>query len=96
MAVLHIEPLLYYRKNSLCGSELHKRSDWRITALDIHWLFSDTTLRVYCKAVHTLLFGAQLRTTAKLTYLMSAYYIPNNDFTANDASFHKNKVTGVE
>ena len=31
-------------------------------------------------------------TTPKLTYLMPAYYTPNNSFTANDASFYKTKV----
>ena len=28
--------------------------------------------------------------TAKLTYLMTAYYAPNDGFTANDASFYNN------
>ena len=32
MDVLHIERLLYYRKYSLCGLELHERSDWRVTS----------------------------------------------------------------
>ena len=31
---------------------------------------------VYCKFVHTLLFGMQLRLTTILTYLTTAYYTP--------------------
>ena len=47
---------------------------------------------VYCKSVYTSLFGTQLRLTTNLIYLMTAYYIPNDSFTANDISFYKNKV----
>ena len=46
---------------------------------------------VYCKPVYTSLFGAQLRLTTELTYLMTAYYTPNDSFTANDTLFYKNK-----
>ena len=46
---------------------------------------------VYCKPVHTSLFGVQLNMTTKLMYLLTAYYTPNNSFTANDASFNKNQ-----
>ena len=46
---------------------------------------------IYCKPTYTSLFGTQLGLT-KLTYLMTAYYTPSNSFTANNASFHKNKV----
>ena len=34
----------------------------------------------------------QLRLTAKLMYLMTAYYTPNDSFTASDAMFYTNKV----
>ena len=47
---------------------------------------------VYCKPVYTSLFGMQLYLTTKLTYLMSAYYIPKDGLNANDASFYKNKL----
>ena len=49
---------------------------------------------VYYKSTYTLLFGMQLLLTTKLTYLMTTdmYYTPNGGFTANDASFYKNKV----
>ena len=49
---------------------------------------------IYCKSVYTSLFGTQLHLTTKLTYLMNAYmyYTPNGCFTANNASFNKNKV----
>ena len=47
MDVVHIERLFYYRRHSLCGLELHERSNWRATAPDIHQSFSDTTLDAY-------------------------------------------------
>ena len=51
------------------------------------------TVCVHCKPVlYTLLFGRQLRLKTKLTYFMTAYYTPNNNFTANNASFYHNKV----
>ena len=46
----------------------------------------------YCKPVHTSLFGAKLCMTTKFTYLRTAYYTPNNGFTATNASLNKNKV----
>ena len=56
-------------------------------------VFSDTTLCfVYCKPVYTSLSGAQLCKTTILMYLMTAYYTPNDGFTADNASFYKNKV----
>ena len=36
---------------------------------------------VYCKPVHTSLYGAQVHITTKLTYLMNAHYMPNDSFT---------------
>ena len=48
------------------------------------WLFSNTTLCVHCKPIHTLLFGMQIHIVIN--------YIPNNGFTANSPSFYKNKV----
>ena len=50
------------------------------------------TVCLYCKPVHTLLFGVQLCVATNLTYLMTAYYTPNNTFNGNDASFYKNKA----
>ena len=47
---------------------------------------------VYCKPVYTLLFGTQLRLTTKLAHHMTAYYTPNDSFTANNGSFYNNKV----
>ena len=47
---------------------------------------------MYYKFVHTLLFGMQLSMATKFTYLMTAYYSPNNGFTANNASRCKSKV----
>ena len=51
-------------------------------------ILSDENFRVY----GTLLFDTQVRPTPKLTYLMTAYYTPDDGFTANNASFYKNKV----
>ena len=95
MDVQHIERLLYYWRHSLCGLELHERSDWRATATDMHWLFFDTTL-LYTASPYTASqyilhhYLVCNYMTAKLTYLMTAYYTPNNGFTANNASFYKN------
>ena len=47
---------------------------------------------VYCKPVHTALFGIQLCMTKKLAYLMTAYCTPKDGYTAIDASFYKWKV----
>ena len=41
---------------------------------------------VYCKCLHTSLFGVQVHMTAKLTYLTTGYYTPSDGHTANDAS----------
>ena len=62
---------------------------------DIHRSSSLMQLcRVYTASLymHTLLFGVQLPVpiTTKLTYLMTAYYTPNDGFTANNTSFYKN------
>ena len=42
--------------------------------------------------MHILLFGAQLRMTTKLTYVLTRYYTLNDSFTANDASFIRTKL----
>ena len=76
---------LYYWRHSLCGLELHERSNWEAMASDMHWSFSDITVSLYIYS----LFGAQLQMITKITYLMTAYYAPNNGPTANDASFCK-------
>ena len=47
---------------------------------------------MYSKPIYTLLFGMQLCLTTKLMYLMTAYYTPNDSFTANDASFLKTRL----
>ena len=84
MDVLHIEQPLCYQRHCLCSLELHERSDWRATAPDTHQPFSDTTLCAYTASpVHSLLFSEQLRTKTKPTYLMTAYYTPNDGFPAN-------------
>ena len=51
-----------------------------------HGSFSNTILCVYYKLVRTSLFGAEVCVTAKLMYLMTAYYTPNDGLTANDAA----------
>ena len=43
------------------------------------WYNTVCTCR-YCKPVHTLPFGAQLRFATNLTYLMTAYYTSNDGF----------------
>ena len=45
---------------------------------------------IYCKLYDAIRYATML--TTKLTYLMNAYYTPNDGFTANDASFYENKV----
>ena len=49
MDVQHIEQLLYYQRPSFCGLVLHKRSNWRATAPDMHpsRLLPNTTLCAY-------------------------------------------------
>ena len=63
------------------GLKLHYRSNWRATGLRHTLVFSDTTL----SCVHAIL---QAHTYITITYLMTAYYTPNDGFTANDASFY--------
>ena len=72
--------------------ELHERSDWRALAPDTigHSLIQHCVCIL--QAIHTSLFCMQLHTTTKLTYLMTAYYMPNDGFTANNALFYDNKV----
>ena len=47
--VQHIKWLLYCQRHSLCGLDLHKRSDWRATCMapKTYRSFSDTTLCAY-------------------------------------------------
>ena len=81
--VLHIKQLLYYQKHSLCGLELHEKSDWRAIASDTH----------RCPNIHVYIaIGVQLSMTTELTYLVTTHYTPNDGFTVNVASFYKNKV----
>ena len=54
MDIQHIKRLLYYQRDSLCGLELHERSDWRATAPDTHQSFSDTTLHGHILQAHCL------------------------------------------
>ena len=51
----HIEQLFYYWRHSLCGFDLHERSDWRAMAQNTQQSFSDKTLCAY---------------TASLTYIV--------------------------
>ena len=79
----------------LCALELLERSYLRATAPDMHWSFPDATFCVYTASPHipsTSLFGAQLCMATKFTYLLTAYYISNDGFTAIDVSFYKSKV----
>ena len=79
--------------------ELHERSDWRATTPDKHRLFSipkllSISVHVYCKPIHTQLFGVQLHVymTTKLKYMqLTLYYTQNNHFTPNDTLFYRNK-----
>ena len=47
---------------------------------------------VYCKPVHTSLFGAQVHMTTKLMYHMSTYYTSKDGFAADAASLCKYKA----
>ena len=85
-------PLLYQR-HSRWSLELHESSNWRATAPDTHRSLSDTKLCAYKLQARTSLYiWCETRMTAKLTYLMTAYYTPNDGFTANDASFYNNNI----
>ena len=53
--------------------------------------FIQNIVCIYRKLIYTLLFGMQQHLTTKLTHLMTVFYTPNDGFTANDASFYKNK-----
>ena len=73
-----IEWLRYYQRNYLRGLESHERFDWRATAPDTHWLFSNTTLCVYLvrnyawqQNSHTLSLHT---TTHQTTALLAAMY----------------------
>ena len=59
---------------------------------DMHQPLSDKILCIYCRPVHSLLFGEQVHMTTKLIYLVTVYYAPDNGFKANDAALCKNKV----
>ena len=75
------------------GLELHERSDWRVTGpRHTSIVLQYNVVYAYCKLVHAMLFGVQLCMTTELTYLMTAYYTPNNGFIAYDASFYKKKI----
>ena len=52
---------------------------------------------LYSRLVHTLLFGVKLRMTKNsLTLCITAYQTPNDNFTAKDASFYKNKGSQLQ
>ena len=89
---LNIKWLFSYWRHSLCGLQLQERFNSRATAPGMHQLFSDTKLCACTASPYILLFDAQRHMTTTLTYLMMAYYTPNNNFNANDALFHKSKV----
>ena len=55
-------------------------------------LWNDIVLTNHLEPIVYKYNSTQLHLTTKLTYVMTAYYIPNDGFTANDASFYKNKV----
>ena len=97
--ILHIQQLLYYQRQSLCGSKLHERANWRAMFPDTHGSFSDTLLSVYTVSLyihcHMCIWPwcATICMTTKLMYLMTAYYTRKNGFTANDAMFYKSKLS---
>ena len=75
MDILHIKQLLYYRRHSLHGLELHEKSDWRATALHTHCGHSLIQYcRVYIARPYIYCFGVQLRVTTKLTWLMTVLH----------------------
>ena len=88
--VQHIERLLYYRRHSLCGLVALEIQLERYSPRHAPVVLWGSIVCVHCKPVYTLLFDTRLCLTTKLTYLMIAYYPPNNGFTASDASFYKN------
>ena len=49
-------------------------------------------LCIYCKPLNAVLFGVQLRMTTKVTYLMTAYYKPNDDLLTTMYSFTRAKL----
>ena len=51
MDVLDIKPLMYYWRHCTHDSELYERFDWRDTAPDMHWSFTDT-LCAYTASPH--------------------------------------------
>ena len=94
-AYQRIKRLLYYLRHYLCVLKLHWRFDWRATAQDTHRSFFDTTLCacLYCKPLYIYINIWHATTLDnKLTHLMTVFYIPNDGFTAKDASFYKNKA----
>ena len=65
---------------------------WRATATDTHRSFSDANLCEYTASPYTHCYLVHNYTTIEthVPYI-TAYYTPNNAFTANDALFYKNK-----
>ena len=93
---LEIKRLLYYQRHSLSGLELHDRFNWRGTNADMHRSMIGRSLihRVYTASPcihHDVMRNYTwqlLHMTTKLMWVVTAYYTPHDDFTANDASLY--------
>ena len=73
------QPLLHIPLSKLvCNFEI---SNLHSTVSKLHKL----------RGTYTSLFGTQLCTTTKLTYIMTVYFTPNNSFTANDVWFYNSE-----
>ena len=68
------------------------RSNWRAMAQTCISLLWYKVVCVYCKPVYTSLFGAQLHDNRNSRTCTFWLHITHQSFTANDASFYKNKI----
>ena len=88
--VLHI--LNDYQRHCLCGLEFHEGSNWRPTAPDTYWSFSDTALCPYIAIPYIHHYLVHYCTWQQSSCTLWLYYTPNDGFTSNDALFYMNKV----
>ena len=62
-------------------------------APDTQGSFSNKILCAYTASPYIYRYcGAQVCMTTNLMYLMTAYNMPNDEFTVKDTSFYKSKV----
>ena len=76
--VLQIEQLLYYWRHSLCGLDLHERSDWRTTAPPPPQTLIGNSL-IFCYLVRNYMYDNKshlpwLHTTHLITVLLPIMY----------------------